>query len=61
MVVGVCCERRWEDQLLVHLKGEGEKTRLALDAVLAVVCAGSPVLPELKWPRRFQILYMIIP
>lgn len=48
-MAGVCCERGQEDQLHVHLK-EKEKTRLALGVVLAVMGAGSPVVPELKWP-----------
>lgn len=39
-----------EDQLHANLQKEAEKTRFAWDILLGVMCAGGPVLPELKLP-----------
>ena len=39
-----------EDQLHVNLQKEGEQARFAWDILLGVVCAGGPMLLELKWP-----------
>lgn len=39
-----------QDQLHANLQKEGEKTRFAWDILLGVMCAGGPMVPELKWP-----------